>query len=44
VRKLLQTGGIVEAQQFGMVWIISDEIVIESPSQTEHRIKKLEPR
>jgi excisionase family DNA binding protein len=40
VRKLLQTGRIVGAQKFGMVWIIPDDIVIEPPLKAEHRVSK----
>jgi excisionase family DNA binding protein len=39
VRKLLQEGRIVGAQKFGMVWVIPDEIVIDPPIKTEHRVK-----
>ena len=37
VRKLLQTGRIVGAQKFGMVWVIPDKIIIDPPLKAEHR-------
>jgi hypothetical protein len=39
VRQLLQTGRIVGAHKFGVVWIVPDEIVIDPPLKLEHRIK-----